>query len=392
MNHNIKPYITSLNEAVPRCLLEEKIGAVLMRSNSNHEGIFVFDKKGNFHGLISPDEILFHKRKLYLSKANNFIFNPPQVTSKTPLYELAEFMLSSNLYTLPVFSDRRKLKGVIKADTVLEKIADYPNLVARISKIIKTNPPITTTIHSRLNEVYELMRTKKISRVIVVDSEGDFVSIISRRDIQDGFTAKPQKERFGRREEHLKNRSFFDEEKLRRRDAPITMFLKKNVLTAKFNTPIRSILTKMIKSNIHSVVLTKGLKPIGFLSRQDFLKAIAQLKPQTEIPILLHDEKKAINSVTILTTYEYLVRFAKKFDNQNPLKGLDLYVDTIRNAAGKKKLYELKLHALLKDGRIYIGRVDTRDIISGLRDSVDKIEHNVEKSDRQKHENDRKYY
>lgn len=113
---------------------------------------------------------------------------------------------------------------------------------------------------------------------------------------------------------------------------------------------------------------------------------------RVDIPIIIEDKKVHQGPNFSRDTYEILEHFAMRFNQHDKIRNIEVYFDAIKNSADKVKFYEIKLHVQLASGKLLIGNVQTKNILAGLREAIHKIEHEAERTDRQKHDNFRKYY
>lgn len=367
---------------------DEKLGPALAKTQTSHDAVFVFEK-GSFKGIVSPYLSLFKKRYPHVSKVSHCLFKPPKINSSTPIYDIAEYMLFSKIYTLPVYGNTKHVIGAITADNIIRTLIENNKLLKIIIPMIIINKPIITNIHSTVKEVYKLMRENKIARIVLVNDEGKLAGIAARKDIEDAFIAKTVRERHVTKVTTNKIepvRSSFDEEEITRRDAPILEFTKTRVVSAPLSFNIESIIRKMFYSGQHSIVIIDKQRPVGFLSRHDVLKAITSLKPEKEIALVVEKPLAGWREYALRNAYEFLDTFAKKVHKRFPIQRIELHINQPKNAAGlEKNLFSIKLHVLLKSGKLLLASVETRKIEIGMSDVLDKIENQIDLSDRQKH-------
>lgn len=386
MDSLISNLIIPLSE-VPKCSSKEMLGSALVNAKSSHEGIFVFDSD-IFRGIVSPYLALFQKRYPYASKVNHCLFKPPYITLSTSLYDIVEFMVFSKIYTLPVFNDKDQMVGVISANKIIDMINNTPKLFKSVVDKVIVHDPVTANVRATVKEAYELMRENKISRVVLVNDEGKLAGIVARKDLQDAFIAKTVHQRYvtktTRRLEPV--RSSFDEEVVDRRDSPIREFATTRVVTASQRFGMESILKRMISSGKSSIVITDTGKPVAFVSRHDLLKAFISLELEREIPLIIKKQRSGWREQALHHVYEFLDTFAKKTHPRYPIRQIELHVDQPRNAAGlEKNLFTIKLHLLLKSGRLIIASSESRKLEVAMSDVLDKIDNQLDYSDRQKH-------
>jgi CBS domain-containing protein len=372
--YTITDHITDLDSSIIRTSPEEKIGSVLSQIQSTHQPAFVF-KNGQFEGLVSPSYSIFTKKHHYLSSVKTCIFHPPKITAEMPLYEVAENMIITKLYTLPVFDHLGgKIIGVIRARTILENLYKNRNLFNELQSHITIQKPIMHPNDTTINEVHKLLKNKKIARMILTDDEGKLTGIISRSDIQRAFAAETPRQRFGKKMNNLMYASYFEDEKKKREDAPIQSYFSRDVLTASVDSSKRTLLKKIIESDKHSVVITRQMKPIGFISRHDFLNALIFLKPDVGVRVLVPDPKNNLSQGERLLIIKLLAKYGNKIQKRIKLDRIELHFKTAKNAVGHINTYELKLLVIPVKGKKLVAELAHRDLERGIYNLIGEID------------------
>jgi len=155
--YTIVHLIKSLDTIVGRSP-DETLGSVLSQVSSSHAAIFVFNTSNTFVGLISPQKTLYSSNYPYKTKISSILFKPPTITKNTPIYEVAEHMLATRIYSLPVLTVDGSVEGVIFAKDILSQIIGTPSLLQFLSNIIKPHYPITAHKNSTVKDIYHLMK------------------------------------------------------------------------------------------------------------------------------------------------------------------------------------------------------------------------------------------
>jgi CBS-domain-containing membrane protein len=129
------------------------------------------------------------------------------VSRDTPLMEVAQIMAAQNISGVPVVDTERKVLGVISEKDFIfhmggENIRSFMGVVAHCLKSkgcvalpmchqkaedIMTHPAITIKEDASTSKVTEILATKNINRVPVVDREGKLIGIIARTDMVQTF-------------------------------------------------------------------------------------------------------------------------------------------------------------------------------------------------------------
>lgn len=127
-------------------------------------------------------------------------------------------------------------------------------LPVRATDVMST-PPITAEETMPIEEVAKKMFENDVSSVMVVDSTGRLVGIVTEKDVV-GAVA------IGKIGSSL----------------PVARFMKENPITVTPDTPLDEVLEKMRRFNIrHLPVVDKDGKPIGMVSQRDLLDVVLTL-------------------------------------------------------------------------------------------------------------------
>lgn len=127
-------------------------------------------------------------------------------------------------------------------------------LPVRATDVMST-PPITAEETMPIEEVAKKMFENDVSSVMVVDSTGRLVGIVTEKDVV-GAVA------IGKIGSNL----------------PVARFMKENPITVTPDTPLDEVLEKMRRFNIrHLPVVDKDGKPIGMVSQRDLLDVVLTL-------------------------------------------------------------------------------------------------------------------
>lgn len=117
--------------------------------------------------------------------AKDFMTVDPQCcTADTPLNEVAKLMVECDCGEIPVVDSAKKLVGVVTdRDIVCRIVAEGKNPAAMTAQDAMTQPVISVTEDSSLEDVVALMEEHQIRRVPVVDASGGCCGIISQADV-----------------------------------------------------------------------------------------------------------------------------------------------------------------------------------------------------------------
>jgi len=110
--------------------------------------------------------------------------DPQCCTAETPLNEVANLMVENDCGEIPVVDADRKLIGVVTdRDIVCRVVAKGKNPSAMAAQDAMSQPVISVTEDSSLEDVLSLMEEHQIRRVPVVDASGCCCGIIAQADV-----------------------------------------------------------------------------------------------------------------------------------------------------------------------------------------------------------------
>ena len=110
--------------------------------------------------------------------------NPQCCTADTPLNEVAQLMVECDCGEIPVVDSGKKLIGVITdRDIVCRVVAKGTNPSAATARDAMTQPVISVSENTSLQDVLATMEDHQIRRLPVVDASGSCCGIIAQADI-----------------------------------------------------------------------------------------------------------------------------------------------------------------------------------------------------------------
>jgi predicted transcriptional regulator len=253
------------NEVLSACLslFKEEMPPVLV----------VVDNKGKYKGVIAHRWIIQSRLDLSTTKVETLMRSAPTVTLEHSLSKVATLMINSGIMQLPVFSGE-KLMGIITDEDVIHGavLGKWGN--SKVEEIMIKKPFVIEEEES-VGAVLSLFREHGISHVPVV-SDGKLVGIVSISDIIKHIFQPRQRQTVG---------DIVGEK------VPVLSILAKGVMTKPVitvlpETTLKDAEGQMHKHNISSLVVASKGRPIGILTKRDFLEPLAELAmPRERITI-----------------------------------------------------------------------------------------------------------
>ena len=110
--------------------------------------------------------------------------DPQCCTAETPLNEVAKLMVECDCGEIPVIDSAKKLIGVITdRDIVCRIVAKGQNPSAMTAGDAMTQPVISVTEDTSLEDVLSAMEEHQVRRLPVVDASGYCCGIVSQADV-----------------------------------------------------------------------------------------------------------------------------------------------------------------------------------------------------------------
>lgn len=361
--NEIKSFITSI-EAIPTVSPSDLLGAVLENVSSSTDPLLVFNDKKEYCGAVSPSYVLFKRRYPTGTKVQSAMIMTPHITSQSSIFEVAEHMLATEIYTLPVFEGIDLLVGVVRGKDLIRGLMHNKELLREAQSMLEIKKPLTATMHMSVGEVYSTLKNEKSSRIVVVNNTGVLEGIVTRRDIQNAFLAPGP----GRSSVN------FSQEDVKRFDFPISEFYNTNVVTIGKGATIKEIIECMLAHSVNSVVIVDRVnKPVGIVSVRSLLLALTKVRPAPQIQIELSDRHNIMIDGQKENVMDILSRFVMKESKRVPLLGVEYILEAVKNPKGKIIAYEPSLFIQFANGEKYGTKVSNKNLFAATKEAVKKI-------------------
>lgn len=212
---------------------------------------------------------------------------PQRVNLDTSLAEVVRLLLSSTFTGLPVVDKENRPVGVIAqgdliykagmpmrlgllAESDREKVsAILESLAPRQAKEVMTQPAVTIEQDKLVTEAVNLMLTKKVKRLPVVDAAGILVGILSRVDVfRSIMRESPDWKAFQEQSIAVENLRF------------VSDIMRRDTLTVFPDTPVEEVIRLIDSNDIQRVcVVDQEGHFLGLISDLDLLIAFSERHP-----------------------------------------------------------------------------------------------------------------
>lgn len=232
----------------------------------------VIDSKGNYKGVISRKWIIRSSFDSSKTKVKTLMRSAPTVTLHDSLEKAAKLMIKSEIRQLPVYSGE-KLLGFVTDDEVIHGTVMERWGNTRVEEIM-TKKPFVIEEDESVGAILSLFREEGISHVPIV-KDGKIVGIISIFDIISNIFQPRQSQKRGE----------LVGEKVPVLNMPAKGIMKR-AITVLPETKLPEAENQMHKFNISSLVVVSKGRPVGILTKRDFLEPLAQMeKPERKLMV-----------------------------------------------------------------------------------------------------------
>jgi CBS domain-containing protein/ribosome-associated translation inhibitor RaiA len=283
--------------------------------NNNINALIVIDNKDNYKGIISRDRLLITKLDPSKTKIKKLVLPAPKIEVHTSLSEAARLMIESEVRVLPVFGGE-KLFGIIADEDIIHQ-AVLDNWGDVDAENIMTHKLFTLNQNESVGTALDLMRDKGIKHIPLIDDSNILVGIISSNDIVE-YIYRPKNrqtlgERAGEKGSVLNN--------------PLKGIMITSLITSSPNDSIREISDKMHKFDVESIILEKKGRPIGIITKRDFLEPISQMERKNlRLTVQFSIQNFTINETQRKHIMKDFNSFAEKFAKKLEIGTLFAYI------------------------------------------------------------------
>ncbi len=352
---------TGILKATP----DETLARVLPNLARSHYLKFVFNEAGGFLGVINPYYVLFKKHFPAETKLEHCLFHPPKLTPTTPYYEIARKMRESRLYFLPVF-EGDQFVGIVTVRRLFDALAKEKELLKGLTIPVKRE---VMTIHKNAtaDDAYNLLREKKVSRLVVVDDVGHEVGLVTHYGLQLALN-KPKESpapfsRTGNKKKYL--------------DQPLSKYYKNMVVSAPPSITPERLFERMLTEDTSCIlVLDPQRKPVGIVSTSDVLDALVAAYMGAEKPRIVVDIDRDFAFTSELT--QLFTQLVESMHTQKKkIVGSHLHMQQ-SNVQGKRQVYEMTVTISFDHGNSLTAKGDGFEWKNTLHEVAKKIERQME--------------
>ena len=137
---------------------------------------------------------------------------------------------------------------------------------------LMTTPVVTIAVNATVGEAAELMMSRQLSCLPVVDNDDHLVGMLTHSDFLPHRRLLPLADHLYTLLGAWVTSSTIEEIANEVRSKIVRDVMKSHVITIKEDTPISEIIEKMLERDVHRLPVIRGDKMVGIITRHDLLK------------------------------------------------------------------------------------------------------------------------
>lgn len=334
---------------------DQSLGSVKDRMEEEEiRAIPVVDSKDGLEGVIGyRDLIRFIQFNPERTKLKKVMHQPPEFDTGYSLVELCDLRINSGRKLL-VHTSNGKLKGVIGDQEFLEAFIDAEELGDVGTRDIHTTDLIRVFEQTSLEEARHTMLDNNISRLPVLDKNGNLTGILHSTDLLNTMVSRHSPDAGGTsgRRDGSEVKMSGGNEKDRMSQVPVNELMQRNVSTSEEHMDGHEAARKMSELESHEIIFVDDRYPQSIVTVKDLIEFIAEFALGNTVLVSITglevpEEKAAVHN-KIKTQLQGSL--GRKLERPQELK----LVIKKAEKDGKKHRYELDLRLDCEYGLINI--------------------------------------
>ena len=327
----------------------------------------VLNSKGKLTGVLALRWIIRSRVDPSKTKVKVLTRPAPKVTLNDPICRVARLMIESDIRKLPVQSGERLLGFVSEEDVIRGAVAGGWG-TTEVKEIMTKNPFVVDEDDS-VGSVLSLFREQGFSHAPVV-SDGKLVGVISIRDIIEHVFQPRQRQTLGE----------IVGDKAKSLGVPVKGIMSKPAITVLLENRLRDAVERMRGSDISSLVVAGNGRPVGMVTKRDFLEAIAQMeRVERRLTIQLSLKDTAMDGIQRSSIVDDFESFGRRCEEFLEAGTLFVYMKPSGTNFAGNQLIHCRLQLRTRRGSFF-STSEGWDIGNTFRRALDRLERQILRS------------
>lgn len=337
--------------------------------------LIVLDEAGGYEGVIAQRWIVRSKLDPSTAKVETLMRPAPTVTLHDSISEVGRLMIESETRQLPVYRGE-KLVGVITDEDVIHGVVMGEWGDTKVKKIM-TKKPFVVEEDESVGAVLSLFRQYGVSHAPVV-TNGKISGMISIRDIIE-HVFRPRKrqtvgERVGEKGQVL--------------SIPVKGIMSKPAITVLPGNTLRYASDKMHEFDISSLVIVRKGRPVGIMTKRDFLEPLARMEaPRRRLTVQFSLTDVEIDEIQRRFIIDDFKSFAQKYEETLEAGTLFVYMKTHGTNYKGDQLIHCRLQLRTRIGSFFSSN-EGWGVEQTFSGALDKLERQILRSEELKYDPD----
>ena len=244
---------------------EDHLSKVLSKLSTSHDAAFVFDEEDKYMGIVSPYFTIIKSSMPANTKVQHCLTHTAKIYLNYPLSKVCQLFIESKIHYLPVFDEKDKFLGIISARRILSYFKDLSIFKVGVEKIINKRWQGLVTVYEddTITQAIHLFKTKKISKLIVINHDKKLKGVLSYYDLIKLMISPKYASHHGERVN----------EKISFYNYRVKNFAKSYVLTLSKERHLIEVINLIVNKKIGSVIIVdKDRRPLGIITTRDILR------------------------------------------------------------------------------------------------------------------------
>jgi len=329
--------------------------------------LVVLDSAGKIKGMIARRWIVRSRLDPSATKVNTLMRPAPTVTMNDPLSKVARLMIESEIRQLPVYSGE-KLVGIVTDEEIIHGavIGKWGN--TKVEEVM-TKKTFVVEEDESVGTVLSLFRENGISHAPVV-SNGKLVGIVSIHDIIEHIFQPRQRQTVGE----------IVGEKVPVLSIPTKGIMAKPVITVLPENKLKDAAKKMHEFDISSLVVVRKRRPVGIVTKRDFLESLAEMEiPRRRLTVQFSVKDVEIDEIQRGFIMDDFESFTRKYKETLEVGTLFVYMKTHGTNYKGDQLVHCRLQLRTRKGSFFSSG-EGFGVEQTFRTALDRLEKQILRS------------